>query len=562
MTATIDFDVSLPEQCAQIWAATRENAAAEKRLRQVPPVVRLWDGDMNLQHLVTAEYAASFEVVDGDTGPIEIRHPFDHPVGRWLYDMYGRLQRGEKRNVIITCDYTGARIGGLLAECTLELDGNGDQVIIASFASDYEQLKWYTVWSNPFLPAAVQFPRVFILPGPVTWVAATTLHLQLLRENLSLWALPDDPMNPATWGSLDQSNWPIVVTPLSFGQAMASGVVWGIASSRWKNYHDAMKAMLRDAEVTVVVRRYLDGDPAPWPGANIKHGALVVSFEDKSGSFTGTAHGGTGFDGLARTVEEFTADFIDTTTALVTDAAIPAEYYQPGSRLTKKELPFAVWLDGEETGLNSYRHKQTYGKGVQVLTGGHSMPGVNEAISAGIQALGDILGNLAQIGSIGGSVDTILKPFYEDTLLAWISIKSLARAQNSGWVRYFEYFQDGSGKAYTLSSLMALRAGFFATRTFDAFEFDAGDGAPFLIGDQGRGHLWLGDRGGVGNIRGDKTGRIYIERLSKLTLSWDRQTPVNWTPVFGDSRALQDPVAQANERLESIKAAVQELGVS
>jgi hypothetical protein len=154
-----------------------------------------------------------------------------------------------------------------------------------------------------------------------------------------------------------------------------------------------------------------------------------------------------------------------------------------------------------------------------------------------------------------------LKPFYEDTILAWISIKSLARAQNSGWVRYFEYFQEGSGKAYTISSLMALRAGFWATRTFDAFEFEAGDGAPFLIGDQGQGHIWLGDRGGVGNIRGDKTGRIYIERLSKVTLSWDRDNPVSWKPTFGDSRALQDPVARANEWLESMKAAVQELGV-
>jgi hypothetical protein len=374
---TINFALSLEEQCEAIWEATRENAAQEKRLREIPPLVRLFDGDMKLQHIVTAEYGVTAEAVDGDTGPIEIRHPYDHPVGVWLRDMYGRMQRGEKRNVVVTFDYTGARLGGILSDCVLELDSNGDQIVIATFSSDYEQLKWYTVWSNPFLPAAVQFPRVFILPGPVPWVASTTLHLQLLRENLSLWALPDDPMNPSTWGSLDQSNWPIVVKPLSFMESMASGALWGIATSRWKNYHDGMKAMLRDAEVTPVIRRYLkDEDPLPWPGANLKNGALVVSFEDKSGTYTGTAKGGTIFDGLARTFESFAADFIDTTASLVTDTSIPAEYYQPGNRLTKKELPFAVWLDGEETGLLGYRHKQIYGKGVQILTGGHSMPGV------------------------------------------------------------------------------------------------------------------------------------------------------------------------------------------
>lgn len=558
MTAAIDFGLSLEEQCEAIWAATQEQADQEKRFREIPPLVQLWDGDMHLQHIVTAEYAGNFDLVDGDTGPGEIRHPFDHPTGQWLYDSWGRLQRGEKRNVVITVDYTGARWGGILADLTLESDENGDQIVVARFSSDYEQLKWYTVWSNPFLPAAVQFPRVFILPGPVPWVASCTLHLQLLRENLSLWALPDDPMNPSTWGNLDQSNWPIVVKPLSFMQSMASGAVWGIATSRWKNYHESMKAMLRDAEVTPVIRRYLQGDPPPWPGANIKHGALVVSFEDKSGSYTGTSNGGTMFDGIARTFQQWAADFIDTTTQLATDTAIPAEYYQPGNRLTMKQLPFAVW---PATSTIGYRFKQTPSKGVQVLTGGHSMPGVNEAISAGIQAIGDILGNLAQIGSIGGSVDTILKPFYEDTILAWISIKSLARAQNSGWVRYFEYFQEGSGKAYTISSLMALRAGFWATRSFETFEMEVGDGSPFLIGDQGQGHIFLGDRGGVCNIPKDKTGRIYIQRMSKLNLSWDRETPVGWKPTFGDDRALQDPAERANEWLESMQSSLQQLGV-
>ena len=90
---------------------------------------------------------------------------------------------------------------------------------------------------------------------------------------------------------------------------------------------------------------------------------------------------------------------------------------------------------------------------------------VAAATSATIQAGFDLLGGLLQIGSLGGSIDALLKPLYEDTVLAFWSVKSFERAQKSGWDRYFEYWQDGANKAYTIASLMVLRAGFWATKT-------------------------------------------------------------------------------------------------
>lgn len=117
---------------------------------------------------------------------------------------------------------------------------------------------------------------------------------------------------------------------------------------------------------------------------------------------------------------------------------------------------------------------------------------------------------------------------------------------------------EGAGKAYTISSLMVLRAGFWATRSFAAHEFSVRDGSPFLIGETG--HLWLGDRGGY-TIRGDKSGRIYMDRVSKVALSWSRTDPVQWTLTFGDDRALQDPVARAWERIEAFASSLQQLGL-
>lgn len=375
--SVIDFELSLDEQLEQGLAAIAAIEEAERLVREAPPVVRLWDGEMRLQHLVESEYSCNAELVDGDTGPIELRHPFDHPVGQWLFDEYGRLQRGEKRNVNLTIDYAESRIAGLMEYVELELDEEtGDQVVVARFSSDYERLKWYTVWANPWLPEWIQFPRIFILPGPIPWVLSVMLDLQLQRERNSTWAMPSDPMDPAQRTNLDQSTWSMVVKPISFMESMASGALWGIGASRFKNFHDIAKSMMQDGEITPVVRVWLEGDPEPWPGANLRHGTRVVSFEDKSGRFTGTATGGTIWDGLFRTIAEFAEDFIDSTESLVTDTTIPPDYFEPGNKRTHKSVPVAIYRDTEESGLESYRFRKTPSKGIQVVTGGHSMPGV------------------------------------------------------------------------------------------------------------------------------------------------------------------------------------------
>ncbi|MGB3357590.1 MAG: phage tail protein [Rhodococcus qingshengii] len=554
----IDHGLSLEEQCEAIWEATRAEERREQNQRQIPPVALLWDGEMRLQHLVQAEYGGTFDLIEGDTGPGQLEHPLDHPVGEWLWDEWGRMQRGEKRNVNITVEYTGSRWGGLLEYVELDKRDNGDQVVVATFSSDYERLKWYTVWSNSFFSEHFQAPRVFILPGPIPWVLSTMLDLQCHRERNSTWAMPDDPMDPANRTNLDQSTWSLVVKPIKFMDSLNSGALWGIAGSRFKNFHDIAKTMMQDGEITPIVRRYLHGDPPPWPGANLRHGTVVVSFEDRSGRFTGTSQGGTRFDGLKMTVEKFIGDFIESTSHLKTDTTIPAEYYIPGSKRTNKSLPLAVWRDGEETGLDRYRFRKTPSKGIQVVTGGSSAPGVDELMSATVQMLGDLTAMIPGVPPMGGVADAVLKPFYMGTVLAWMVARLVARANNQGWTRYFEYFQDGAGKAYTISSLMVLRAGIWATRSYESIEFGARDAAPFLISETG--HVWLGDRAGF-TMQKDKTGRIYIDRISKVGLSWSREQPVTRTVTIGDSRALEDPVQKAWERIEAFATSLQQLGV-
>ena len=175
--------------------------------------------------------------------------------------------------------------------------------------------------------------------------------------------------------------------------------------------------------------------------------------------------------------------------------------------------------------------------------------------------LGDLTAMIPGVPPLGGAADAALKPLYTDTILSWMSVDSPQRRNNSGWSRYFEYFQDGADKAYTLSSLLVLRAGFYATKTWFTHELAISDAAPFLVGDNGLGHFFLGDRIGA-TIPGDFTGEVYVDRVCRLSLAWDRDANPEWMPVIGDNRALQDPGQRAMELIEDIKAAIHDLGVN
>jgi hypothetical protein len=552
--------LSLPEQIEQIKRAVERQKQAEDNLRREQPLLRFWDAEWRLQHVGGVEVKAQFSWVSNDTGPGQVELPLDSPVAQWIHDHVGRLQRGEGRNVGITVDYCGARWSGIMDKYVVEQREDGDTVLIVDFMHDYEHLKWVSVWSNPWLPAAFQAPRAFVLAGPVDWCLKTALLANLTREHNPFVTWPDDPLDPAGWLQpwMDVSKWHMVVKPTSFIESMESGIVWGVLTSRWATWHDMAKTMLEDSELSVRCDRWLEGDPPPWEGAKLRNGCLVIDIVDKSGVYIGTSHGGTLADGLIRTVAEFSDDFVDSTVNLAEDTETPQDYFRIGHKYTDKVLPYVVFREGDTSPIQSSQWIYSPSKGIQVNVGGHSMPGVNETISASVQAVGDIVGNVVMIGGLGGSLDTMLKPIYEDTILAWQSVKSSERAQNSGWERLFEYFQQGAQQAYTIASTIVLRAGFWATKTTISWKVQVADGLPYLIGDRGKGHFFLDDRVGL-VLKGDTT--IHMDRARKLDLAWDETNPPEWAITIGDDRNLQDPAQRAFGKIETLVAGLRDLGV-
>lgn len=550
-------------ECEAIWQVTEERERKRAAQRLEPPDVAVYDGEMRPQGWLDAAYLGDFEWVDNDTGAGITELPWDHYLAQWIWDEHGRITRGEKRVVVIVVECrNGARWSGRLESCSAEKREDGAKVLVVEWLSDYETVKWYTVWSNAALPSILQFPRVFMLAGGARWCLLTALHLQVMREQQNWWNLPDDPLDPSSWVPTAVENWSVVVKPHSFLDDLEDGILWSLLSSRFKNWHDVAKPILADAELSVVWRRYMPdlGDEQPIPGMTLRPGALVIDIVDKSGYYNqGTSNGGTLWDGLIRTVASFVDPFIDPVVQEVADIDEPT-YKIPGLLGTSKSTPYVVWLEGEETGIQSSKNKRWPSKGNQVVVGGHSMYGVNEAISAAVQLAFDLLSAALFIPAVGGSADALLAPLYTDTVLAWMNVKSLERAQNDGWVGYFEYFQDGADRAFTIESLLVLRAGFWATRTKFAAEVNVADGSPWVIGDQGRGHCWVGDRVGFG-ILGDRTGRINVDRIKSIRLHYSDSDPLSWVPVIGDNSDDKDPAVRAIERLEGVFSALHDLGV-
>lgn len=562
MTApVVDLGLSLEEQCRAIWNATERRDLEMAAERRRAPVIRLWTGaNADLVHIVECEDESTWEDPENDLGTGTLVLDFALPQAQWLNDMYGRIERGEARNVLVSVDYVGTRWSGLLEEVSVDTDELGYTKLTATFKSDFEQLQWKLLWSTPTMPAAFQPIRVFGLGGPAPWVLMTSLLINLWRENASLWTLPDDPMKLENWTQgFDMSTWTVVVKPGSFAEWMNKGVPWGILTSRFKYWHEAAAAMLADGELSLRWRRWFTGDPAPWPGARVRHGALVVWVEDKSGVLSGTSNGGTLFDGLTRTIRSYTEDFVENIEQTITDMPVKSAYRLPGHLSTEPEVPY-VYYPPDSPGVRRSSFKQRPAKGVQMVTGGHSMPGINETISAVAQAIFDIVGNQLQIGSLGGSVDAILKPFYEDTVLAWVAVKLLKRAQVSGDFRLFEYFISSAGKAYTIDTLMVIRKGVHDTRTIFSGELEIADAAPYMLGDNGRGHYTRGDRIAT-RIPGDITERIHVERVSKTLLTTGPDRAASWDVTVGDDRIQQDPLLRLAADIDWAKSELKEAGV-
>lgn len=583
-----------------LWKLVQQRRAKQEMERLRPPLIRLWDGDINLRGVVAGERAGSFEFIENDTGTAFLQLSLDHYLAKWVMNHRGRA----KRNVHVSFDKQGARWFGCMTTYRVVREESGDAYLEINFKHDYEQAKHVLCWANPFLRPELQFPKLWIIFGPAKWCLLMTLFVNLLRLETSLWTLPDNPLDPSEWFplSLNISNWRNIVKPFPF---LGDNSNLTVVFSRFKTFHDVAKRVVEDAQLTITCRRYLHGeDPHPFEDLRgelnvgpledllslipIRHGCLVWDIDDKSEWGTETAFGGSLLVGFVRAMVTIAADGTTEGVDVFTgDPTFPGEYGNPLFMGTSPKAPWVVFQEGAYTGIKSSEFIYHEATDTSFVTGGHSMPGINEAISAGINIGGDFLtsfinSQLAALGAIGGAIDlpplgglmdAVAKPFYEDVFGAFMEVPTLRAAGMSlpiagledivtglGDFHYYEGWADGVDKAFTLSAVMSVRAKMWATRPYTSHLIKVSDASPYYIGEKGFGHFWLGDRVGTTVLGYPDPDMIFVERVNKIKYAWDQDGPKGWEIAIG-YREPQDPLLKVFEAIRDINGAMGQLGV-
>ena len=537
----------------------RQSRIAKRRRK---PVIQLADGDWNSKFridpfVIDAEFVWRLN----DTGSCTITLPAGgdkavENVTGWLFDPWGRPKA---KNVHIRADKDGARWTGRLNSLRLTKSEDGQRTVVIEGLCDFEELRRIFVWPNPFLPAAVQFPKAWTMLAPAAWNLKIALFVNLMRLHTSLWTLPDDPLDPKSWvGGMKQSNWPIVVKP---GPLLKDRTPTQLISSRMSTWAEVAEPILADCQLMVELRRWFPGDPEPWPGAELGAGTLVVDIVDKSSWWDarGTSFFGDLWRGFVRTVQTLAGNQIDTKSTVIDAPEVVPEYRRPNLLGTVPSAPYVMYRDDAITGVESSDFTWEPSTAVQVVAGGQSMPGINEGLSAAIQGIGNSLGTYILFPTAGTIADTLLAPLYSDVIGAWAQHKSVTRAQEAGKFRYQEIFAEGSNTALTLSSLVAIRKAFWDTRERFSHQIKVGDGAPWYIGDQGEGHFWLGDRIGstVSDIPG---GRAIVEQVTEVTLNIARDS-FGWDITCGDFAATQSSLDTILSNIRRVSTAMKQVGV-
>ena len=307
----------------------------------------------------------------------------------------------------------------------------------------------------------------------------------------------------------------------------------------------------------------------------------VCSFEQIDG-ITGPT--GTAADGLISTVavtldDLLTPVLVNPTTGQTYDVAntLNGETLADAAGVSQTDLlqalldvapapPKVIWWDGEYNGM--INTDLTWNKGAvkTMMTGSKSPVIVNEAITFairyGISQLSDVINTYISLWETQNGIpgqaqtpgtpglDNLYQGQLDNTLLAWERYTDPARALIAGDMAWQEHFEQGSGTAYTLASVLTLRDADWKTRAFAAFKADTIDGHPWMANID----YQLGDRVGF-----EENGIIYVDNVYGIKREWSWDKPLTVSIKIGEDKKKSDPFAAAFKTIAAVYGLISEV---
>ena len=520
--------------------------------RKVPqPLIRIWDKEMRAIARVEIPESWDCEEIAHDNGMARIEL-----VGKdneWIRDLIlFKTKPAEDLHITIDPDPSKPhdwrnRWGGKV-ESIIDVErANKPTVTTITAVSNRIHLRHIMLAASPILPHAIQIPKLFLWGGPCVTTCATAVLINLFRIFTlnGFWPLPRNLFDPLAWiNNINPLNWPIQVMPV---RPIVDQSRWVTIGSRWQDAESILTPVMKDAGVICHAYTWLPGDPAPYShvfgpdlGELLKptRACVILSFEDQSGVNGPT---GTAIDGLLNLFAA-TADDIFTETLFAVDGdgdGVTDPFIRKILSVAPKRPPF-VYRDTGYGGTLSKTLAVHKSKAITIVVGGRSPGWVNQAITYairyGISQLAQTItlpGTATQIPGSEG-LDNLYQGQLDDTMLAFMPFVDPMRSGMVGSYARNEHFEQPGGSAFTMSSVMTARQGWWATRPYSSMRFDIDDSL-YRIGEDIR----LGSR-----VSAERKGVLYTDQIMAIKRSGSRNSSGRPIISFGDDSREEDPVAQ------------------
>jgi hypothetical protein len=531
------------------------------------PLIRLQDKNLNQLATIGQEMSCVTEEIAADSGQatVVIRG------GDYLADFVRNAVRIEEDlhlsvDPIATAPSWKTRWGGKIKNINIKRDSSGIHTVELVATSNREHLKTTLIGSTPLFPPEVQPIKMWFLPANCRTACAVTLWIQFLRAFDPIASIPTNIFNPAGWINplgpdavlnLLPTYWPLQV---QFVNPLLDQSRTSLLTGAWTDFHSSTVDMLKDAGVCARAYTYFTDDiDNPHPElealagkevadlARPQRNCVLVAFEDHSGYGGPT---GTAVDGVINL-------FASTLDDLITETVFPVDSNDDGQvdPVFRKLFgvapppPWAIYRDGQESGIIESGYFQHKGPVKTTMTGSKSPKLVNDlqtfAIRYAISQLAQVI--LGQEAPAVEGLDNLYQGQLDNILFAWQRYTNPLRALHTGDLGYLERIERGSGTAYTLASILTLRAGDYKTKPFRAFKTSIRNSAPYIINYD----IMLDDRVGF-----EQDGILYVDQVTAIKYEYDRKKPITYTVSVGDDTKQDDPLAQGIRSLQAVASLV------
>jgi len=557
-----------PLACYRYLNTRRQNIIDSARQR---PLIRMQD--KNYIHLanIAQEKSCYFEEIAADSGEagVVIRG------GDYLGNFVRNAVRIEE-DLHLSIDPIGTqpdwktRWGGKITQINVKRDSSGIHTVELIATSNREHLKSTLVGSTPLFPPEIQPIKMWMLPANIRTACSITLFINLARLFFPPLTVPTNLFNPPGWinpigpdalFNLDPLSWPI---QCQFINVLLDQSRTSLLTAAWSNFHDVTVDPLRDAGCNArVYTWFAEDETSPHPELELLVGkdvaalarphrnSLIVAFEDHSGHEGPT---GTVVDGPINFIAK-TLDDLITTTILPVDENDDGEVDPLFQKLfgTAPKKPWAIFRDGQHSGIIESQYHQHKGPTKTIMTGGRSPRLVNDlqtfAIKYGLSKISELFYSPSGMAVAGfqapasPGLEEIYQGQLDNILFAWQRFTDPFRAIATGDYAYQEWFEQPGSAAYTISAVLNLRLGNFKKRAYRSFKTSIRNAAPYVVNYD----ILLNDRVGF-----EIDGILYVDQLSAIKYEYDRDQPITYSVSVGDSAKDIDPFAQGIKALQAI----------